>query len=307
MGYRVVVSEIDVLCVARAYLDLTFTGLRALPRLGREEFAQGVIRSPGGGALNAIGAARLGLRTAGALALGQDEAGSFLRARLAAEGILLVGEPQGRTAVTVVLPARADRALVTFDPEVPIDPGPVAALSPERVIYTLDQLDAVPPSATAYVTIGDREAARYAGRPLPPLPAGATVLLNAAEAAALSGGSDVRDAAQALNDWADVVVITRGSGGAIAADRDGLADAPGIEVEAVDTTGAGDLFAAAWVWGDAQGLDLAARLRWSVLYAALSVRVPTAAAGAVTLATLLDEGARRGLTPPNCEPVVGIH
>jgi sugar/nucleoside kinase (ribokinase family) len=301
----VVVSEIDVLCAARAYLDLTFTGLRALPQLGREEFAEQLIRSPGGGALNAIGTARLGLRTAGALALGLDEAGAFIRVQLEAEGILLVGEPHGQTAVTVVLPFQGDRAFVTFDPELRIDPEPAEALRPERVLYTLDQLDAVPSSAKAYVTIGDREAARYAGRPLPPLPAGATVLLNAAEAAALSGRADVHDAMEALSNWAEVVVVTRGRGGAIATDREVCADAPALDVEAVDTTGAGDLFAAAWVWGDARGLDLGARLHWSVLYAALSVGVPTAAAGAVTLSTLLDEGARRGLTPPRRDAVVG--
>ena len=53
-------SEIDVLCAARAYLDLTFTGLEALPRAGHEEFAHEMARSPGGGALNAIGAAASG-------------------------------------------------------------------------------------------------------------------------------------------------------------------------------------------------------------------------------------------------------
>ena len=50
-----------------------------------------------------------------------------------------------------------------------------------------------------------------------------------------------------------------------------------------DTTGAGDLLAAAYVWGDLEGLPLAERLRRAVVYAALSVRTATGAASAATL------------------------
>ena len=44
------------------------------------------------------------------------------------------------------------------------------------------------------------------------------------------------------------------------------------------------------------------RLRWAVLYAALSVRVATAVAGAVTLRALLEEGAEHGLASPVRQP-----
>ena len=64
----------------------------------------------------------------------------------------------------------------------------------------------------------------------------------------------------------------------------------------------GDLFAAAYVWADHWGAALEQRLRWSVLYASLSVRVATAVAGAVTLRALLEEGAGHGLTSPVRQP-----
>jgi sugar/nucleoside kinase (ribokinase family) len=76
----------------------------------------------------------------------------------------------------------------------------------------------------------------------------------------------------------------------------------GVRVDAVDTTGAGDLFNAAYVWADHWGAPLEERLRWAVLYAALSVRVATAVAGAVTLRALLEEGAEHGLTSPVRQP-----
>ena len=77
---------------------------------------------------------------------------------------------------------------------------------------------------------------------------------------------------------------------------------PACAVDVVDTTGAGDLFAAAYVWADHWGASLEQRLRWSVLYASLSVRVATAVAGAVTLRALLEEGVQHGLTSPVRQP-----
>jgi ribokinase len=124
------------------------------------------------------------------------------------------------------------------------------------------------------------------------------VFVNADEALRLTGRARLGDAANVLAEWADVAVVTRGADGALACTSDSLVEVPGVSVDVVDTTGAGDLFAAAWVWGEANGLDIEDRLRWAVLYASLSVRVPTGAAGAVTVDVLLAEGARRGLPAP---------
>jgi sugar/nucleoside kinase (ribokinase family) len=66
-------------------------------------------------------------------------------------------------------------------------------------------------------------------------------------------------------------------------------------VEAVDTTGAGDLFTAAYAWADLNGASSLESLRWAVLHAALSVRVPTAIAGAATRDELVAAAAQRGI------------
>ena len=89
---------IDVAIATTPFLDLTFTGLDAIPRPGEERYAGGLHRSPGGGAITAVGAARLGLRTALAGPLGADEDGAALRLALEAEGIRLVPPHPGRTA-----------------------------------------------------------------------------------------------------------------------------------------------------------------------------------------------------------------
>ena len=74
--------------------------------------------------------------------------------------------------------------------------------------------------------------------------------------------------------------------------------APAIQATALDTTGAGDLLVAAYIWGDLRGAAPEECLRWAVLYAGLSIATPTGVGGAVTAERLLEEGAQRGLTAP---------
>jgi hypothetical protein len=49
------------------------------------------------------------------------------------------------------------------------------------------------------------------------------------------------------------------------------------------------------VWADLRGAGTLERLQWADLYAALSVGVATAVAGAVTFDVLAQAGARHGL------------
>ena len=53
--------NVDLAVLTPAYLDYTFVGLEALPGPGEERFAGDMLRSPGGGAITAVGARRLGL------------------------------------------------------------------------------------------------------------------------------------------------------------------------------------------------------------------------------------------------------
>jgi ribokinase len=270
-----------------------------LPGPGQERFAEGLHRSPGGGAITAIGAARLGLATALASPLGDDDDGNFLRTRLRAEGIGVSASLARRTPVTVVIPVDGDRAMVTFDPHSPVRAEELARLEPRAVACGLDQVGLVPPGALTYATVGDADAAAHSRR-LPDAVGGARALLaNRAEATTLSGAADPADALRALAERCSSVVVTLGPEGAIASLDGRFLQALGEPVGPVrDTTGAGDLFAAAWVWGDLRGLDPEVRLRYAVLYASLSVTTTTGADGAVTLGHLIAEGAKRGLPAP---------
>jgi ribokinase len=291
--------SVDVAVAATAFLDMTFVGLDALPGPGEERFAQELVESPGGGAITAIGCARLGLSTALAVPIGEDRAGRLVRDALEREGIALVAPPVERTAVAAVMPVGGERSFVSYDPRHRASGADVAALAPRAVVTGLRDLSAVPPGARAYVTCDDVEARRRAGRLPDRLDVANTLIVNAREATLLTGAATAADAAGRLAERVPTVVVTLGPQGALAVSAGLPLRVPGFDVGApIDTTGAGDLLVAGWAWAQEQRLDFEARLRWAVLYAALSVTVPTGAAGAAHLDEFIEEGTRRGLPAP---------
>jgi ribokinase len=289
----------DLVVATPVFLDLTFVGLDLLPVAGEERFAADLIQTPGGGAITAIGAARLGLSTAVAAPLGRDAAGLAVREVLSAEGVTMVERAAARTPTTVVFPVAGDRAMVTVDPGVRASASDVAALAPRAVALSLDQLYAVPEGAAAYVTVGDDDARAYAGRPPALLSRASALFVNHREALGLTGLHSVDDAAARLGEVVDTVVVTLGADGAIAMHGGERFTARVIDpVEAVDTTGAGDLLVSAYIWADLNGAAPQARLEWAVLYASRAVATPTGVGGALTLEGLLEAGDAQGLVAP---------
>ena len=294
---------VDVAVAIPAFLDLTFVGLEALPGPGEERFAGDLVRSPGGGAIHAVASARLGLSAALATPLGGDDAADFLCEALRAEGVTLVERWAGRTATTVVMPVGNERAMVTLDPGVRASAAVVAGLEPRTVAANVDMLHAVPDGVAAYVTCGDDDARAFARQPLRQLEGVHVLFVSEREALTLSGKADLDSAADCLVELAGSVVVTLGAAGAMGIIDGERVSAPGLEVgDAVDTTGAGDLLVAAYIWAELRGMTPEDRLRWAVLYSALSVTTPTAVGGAVDEARLLAEGERLGFTLPADDP-----
>ena len=64
------------------------------------------------------------------------------------------------------------------------------------------------------------------------------------------------------------------------------------------STGAGDVFAAAYVWADLAGSPLAERLALSCLYASLSLRAPSVLRGALSLRELVRAADSHGVPMP---------
>ena len=87
-------------------------------------------------------------------------------------------------------------------------------------------------------------------------------LANAAEARVLTGQDDPEAAARAMVAHFTVAVVTCGARGSVAADRHGgVWSAPAVPGTLVDTTGAGDAFAAGFLGAWTAGSDVAAALQ----------------------------------------------
>ena len=88
---------------------------------------------------------------------------------------------------------------------------------------------------------------------------GGTDLLfcNEAEAQAYTGASQTADACEALSRTVACSAVTCGPEGAVIREGDRVLEIPGFRVEAVDTNGAGDLFAGGFLFGITNGYTVA--------------------------------------------------
>ncbi len=256
--------------------DFTFK-VDALPRPGQTVLASSLASAPGGkGGNQAVAAARAGASVQLVAAVGTDSAAEQLRAHLRANDVgmdAVVSLPGPSGSAAIIVDSAAENAIV-------VAPGANAHLSVDRadvrsIIADSDvvlmQLEI--PTATAVAAAGIARAA------------GAVVVVNASPAGAkphnllaLSELADVVVVNEAeAREWhwpVPHLVITRAARGASYLGQDERFDVPAPAVDAVDTTGAGDVFAgvlaARWLDGHEDAL------RRACAAGALSTLVPGA-------------------------------
>ncbi|MGW7405448.1 carbohydrate kinase family protein [Streptomyces sp. NPDC054833] len=276
----------DVYLTGTVFLDIIFTGLDSAPVRGTESWARGMGSSPGGVANMATALARLGLKTSLAAAFGDDHYGDYCWDALAqGEGIDLSPSrtvPGWHSPVTVSMAYEGERTMVSHGHEPPPEePAPdcppraraaVASLTPGKSAPWVTQAASDGTRIFADVGWDDTGAWDLAG--LADLAHCEAFLPNAEEAKRYTGADCPRAAAHALTEFVPLAVVTLGAEGAYAVDRrtGEAAEVPAIAVEALDPTGAGDVFVAGFVTGTLAGWPLADRLAFAGLTAALSVQ-----------------------------------
>jgi ribokinase len=256
------------------------------PRPGETIIAGGAEEDMGGkGANQAVVIARAGVPVRLVAAVGSDAAAHAVRARLSREGVAVDGlwtwsGPTDRCVIYV--DAHGENTIVSligaaqaFDPLAATDLAARVAAG-DTLLFQGNLRPDVLRRCLAFA----RE--RGAATVLNPSPISAPgdydwprvdlAVLNRGEAALLGGHEDAEQAATALVDaGAGTVVVTLGADGALLRRRDERIRLAAPAVEAVDTTGAGDVFAGLLVAGRALGLDWAAALGAAVDGAALAV------------------------------------
>jgi sugar/nucleoside kinase (ribokinase family) len=287
--------DLDVFLTGQVFMDMIFTGLPGLPPPGTELVTDGLGSAPGGIANIAIAMSRLGLRIGLAAAFGDDMFGAYLwRALSEQEGVeldlsrRLLGWP---TPVTVSLGYDSDRSMVTYTKPMPVPQEElVTAEPPTARTCFIEVTSPVPDWAVAmrkkgtmvFSDLGWDPTETWSAEVLDRLRHVDVFLPNAVEAMAYTRKETPEQALDALAERVPIVVVKQGAEGAIAVDSltGERAAADALPVQALDPTGAGDVFAAGFVFGTLAEWPLIERLRFANLCAGLSVRHYSGSLGA---------------------------
>jgi sugar/nucleoside kinase (ribokinase family) len=296
-----------VLVVGDANPDLVLTG-DVVPRFSQvEQLLDDASLVIGGSAsITAHGLARLGRPVSLLAAVGDDHFGRFLTGRLEEAGVDVRRVAVRRdlpTGLTVALNRGADRAMLTL-------PGALDSLTEQELYGALDDLGteglrhvhvaslfllpSLVPCLPAFLaharerglttsldTNGDPSETWLGVDDL--LPHLDVLLPNRAEAVALGGDDDPRLAAAGLAARGPLTVVKDGPAGAWAVAGDGeVAEVGGTPLRAVDTTGAGDTFDAAFLDAWLDGVPVSDALVRAVAAGARSVGAVGGTAGQPT-------------------------
>lgn len=279
---------IDLALSGTVFFDIVLTGLTAPPASGTEVGAEGMGSCPGGVANLAVAASRLGLRTAVAAAFGEDVYGDFAWETLGAQERVDLSAsrriPDWHSPFTVSLAYRGDRSMVTHEHPSPTPQAEMAHELPQaRAAFVglgLDSgvpkwaLDQAANGARIFADVGWDESETWSGEVLEQLRHCYAFMPNAIEAMSYTRTGSPTSALSALAEYVPVAVVTDGPRGAVAVDQltGECAEVEGLVLDAIDTTGAGDVFGAAFMVGTLANWPLEQRLRFANLSASLSLR-----------------------------------
>jgi ribokinase len=243
----------------------------AFPAAGKDAFAHSTEFHCGGSAANtAMALAWLGIKTALVSRVGADPWGSIALKNLNEAGVQLGGLQRDPMVMTghmyIVVTADGERTILGHrGANVLTDPGQISAkqiqharlfhlsgyallAEPQRSAARLALDVALRHGLAVSLDPGTCVSRRVVHEIRARLPSINLLLPNLVEAQALTGRTEPDACAQALlSEGVSVVVIKLGRDGCLLGTGDGLFRAPGFAIQARDSTGAGDSFAAAWI------------------------------------------------------------
>ncbi|WP_436492981.1 ribokinase [Actinokineospora sp. HUAS TT18] len=261
----------SVVVLGSANADLVVEVARR-PAAGETVLGSDTRIMPGGkGANTAVAAARAGAEVALVAAVGTDDYGTFLLDALREAGVDTTGVRR--------VPTPTGLAYITLTPDgensIIVSPGANSRLTAADVdlgeaAVLVASLEVPIPVVEHAVALAVREGVR------PVVNLSPVAELSAATIAALDPLVVNEHEAKVLADYSHgdgprSTVITLGARGALVITADGSEHIPAPQVEAVDTTGAGDAFTGALAARLADGATLAEATRHAITHAAESV------------------------------------
>lgn len=282
MGY-----DFDVLTGGDYCIDYIFTGLPKMPEPGSEVHGRNFAIEPGESCNSVIAMHRLGIKVGWAADFGTDEFSRTILKKLKVEGIdnrLFIHHKKAYQRITVSASFTKDRAFITYYDKEPYKlpalikklpfvsakimfiPGfytgalfPVASLLVKKKKMFIVMDGNHPNSETIEVPAVRKT-----------LESIDIVLPNEKEALKMSGKDDIPAAAKELGRFCPTVVVKNGANGSWAYHRGKIIHVPGIKVNPLDTTGAGDNYNAGFIRAYLDGRELAECLKWGNISGGLS-------------------------------------
>jgi sugar/nucleoside kinase (ribokinase family) len=281
-----------LLFVGDVYCDLVFSGAEP-PAEGTEVLASGFGIHPGGVANRAIAAARAGAGSALLSRLGDDAIGthvaSMLREEPRLDTSLLQIVPGLQSPITVAMTSGADRSFLTYL-DGRSDQTPPADLAVDAAHLSI--ADPLPDWAgdlrargTELVGgVGWDASGRWSQDVLDRLGEIDLFVPNDVEAMHYTRATSVTEAARILAERVSLVVVTCGDRGAHTIDSANGRElwTPAPHVDAIDPTGAGDVFVASLMAARRHPWVLEQQLHYASLAASFSVTRPGGASSAPT-------------------------
>ncbi len=278
----------DVLVPGHYFCDVVFTGLPAFPAPGTEIYCDDVNVVPGGVLNTVVAFKRLGVKVGWLGALGEDFFSRFIREWAEQEGLdlsLVTQDGQPLRRLTVSLSLSSDRAFVTY---ADTPPG-VFELTRQRLADTHCRhlhfsglvVDERMPALLREcrdrgieVSMDCQHREQTLAQPLVREILGQLdmFLPNAVEAQRLTGKESVNEAAALLAELVPLLVIKDGAQGAQCWWRGRCYHAPALPCDPVDTTGAGDVFNAAFIAAHLDGATPEVCLRHGTVAGSLSTQ-----------------------------------
>jgi len=260
----------DVLCAGLTDCDLIFSELSEFPELGKEVASKDFIIKPGGAANLPVALTKLGLKIMFSTTLGKDNLGKIVYEYLEETGMdmsAVQASDKFRTSVSAVLSVGYERGFASY-----------FAKNDKKFIK--EQIEKFAPNCNhihAYIEdclrIPIIEIAQKYNKTISVdtswneniklvdikdiLRKSNIFFTNEMEACSITETKNVEDALEKLSGYANFVVIKLGSSGSIIKKDNKIIRVPEVKnIKVVDTTGAGDLFCAGFIYGMSKGWDI---------------------------------------------------
>lgn len=283
-------QHFDVIVVGNYSVDLIFTGLSEFPQLGKDILGTGFKMTPGEAYISAVSMHRLGINVGWAADFGNDDFSRFALNCAQEEGLdesLFVRHDRPLRRISAAASYPQDRAFITYyDPDPPV-PAAIPALlkSDARLLlvpalYTGDFVTSgkkiIRAKKMTIVMDGNSSSGDILGNSKEcksvqnSIRSSDIFIPNASEARRITGEQNLEVAIRKLGELCPIVIVKDGANGSISFTNGQINHEPAIDVNPIDTTGAGDNFNAGFLRAWLDGCSIETCQKWGNAVGGLS-------------------------------------